>query len=230
MHPSQQCALRRGGIAALTTAKALSSPTVFTAPHPHTQPSPVLEEPPWMFSYPTPAEPSARFGFTRQEHESCEKNFPCTAVVTPSSQPPMDTASLGLTWGPSSVCSAAALPPSCPRTWCCCGGSAGGAAQPLYQHTQLWEGSCGFLSSQTRLLSFSRALTLTALPHHSLLGEVSTRDQLHHFLLLHSEGRRATPRRRPCIFPPAPQLHLFTSQEKGPVHKCLPWHALGFET
>lgn len=121
----------------------------------------------------------------------------------------MDTASLGLTCGPSSICSPAALPPSCPRTRRCSGGSASrGAAQTLYQHAQLWEGSCGFLSSQTHLLSFSTVLALTVLPHHRLLRQVSTRDQLHNFLFLHSKAREGCTQEEPLHAPQAAPFYI----------------------
>lgn len=63
-----------------------------------------------------------------------------------------------------SCCSAS----SCPQTRQCSGTVLVGSYPALYQHPQLWEGSCGFLSSQTHLLSFHKVLALAALPHHHL--------------------------------------------------------------
>lgn len=63
-----------------------------------------------------------------------------------------------------SCCSAS----SCPRTRRCSGVVVAGSCPALYQHPQLWEGSCGFLSSQIHFLSFHTALALAALPHHHL--------------------------------------------------------------
>lgn len=72
-----------------------------------------------------------------------------------------------------SCCSAS----SCPGTRQCSGTVLAGSCPALYQHPQLWEGSCGFLSSQTHFLPFCTALALAALPHDHLSLQNVNEDQ-----------------------------------------------------